>query len=248
MAIQIKNDNVLISHIDDLGTKYLPLTGGTMTGYLTILGNAADHLFKTRGIWGINPDGTDGDLYIGYNNGTAHSYVTRFGYDGGGSISADGKTYSGLASLNLPLTGGTLTGALTFNQNNNISTLGSYADGLSVNNFFQIVSKAKTGCEEQHVIFLPHVPYGLIDSTHTNETYAKAWIKWICTNYPGYNNTIFLGMFHPNSQGMCIGEIYSTSQKNSSGYPQYCDFLALQCANNLITFGFNNYTWYYKTR
>ena len=59
-------------------------------------------------------DGTDGDLYIGYNNGTAHSYVTRFGYGGGGYISADGKTYSGLASLNLPLTGGTLTGNLYF--------------------------------------------------------------------------------------------------------------------------------------
>ncbi len=216
-----------------------------MTGALTILGNATDHLFKTRGIWGINPDGTDGDLYIGYNNGTAHSYATRFGYAGGGSISADGKTYSGLASLNLPLTGGTLTGALTINENGNSSTIKSYSSGLSIDNCLRLISSNKTGCSVQNVIFLPNVVYTLIDSTHTNTTYAKAWVKCICQTYPGYSNTFFIGMFHPNSQGICIGNIYNTSTVDSSGYPQYCDFLALQCTNQLITFGFGNYTWYY---
>ena len=52
MAIQIKNDNVLISHIDNLGTKYLPLSGGTLEGRLYVKGNiyleGKDLMLRTR--------------------------------------------------------------------------------------------------------------------------------------------------------------------------------------------------------
>lgn len=49
--------------------KYLPLTGGTLTGKTVILGSAASASFWVRGIMGCSTDGASADaLYLNYNN------------------------------------------------------------------------------------------------------------------------------------------------------------------------------------
>lgn len=48
---------------------YLKMSGGTMSGSLTVLGTAASESFKVRGIQGLSSDGTTNDaLYLNYNN------------------------------------------------------------------------------------------------------------------------------------------------------------------------------------
>ena len=50
-------------------TKYLPLTGGTVTGKTTILGTAESASFWVRGIMGCSADGSSANpLYLNYNN------------------------------------------------------------------------------------------------------------------------------------------------------------------------------------
>lgn len=74
---------------------YLPLTGGTLTGSLLAKGTAASKPIRTRGITGVETDGTaDGDLYLQYGVDAK----VMLGKDGAYNISADGGTYSGTAA------------------------------------------------------------------------------------------------------------------------------------------------------
>lgn len=83
-------NNKALAFDDDV----LHLTGGTLTGDLTIdatsklinLGTAADAPIITRGIRGANSDGTAGDLYL--QNG--QNYKVYFGSTANSSLNADG--------------------------------------------------------------------------------------------------------------------------------------------------------------
>lgn len=85
--------NPEVALLSDAESK-LPLTGGTLTGDLTInatsklinLGTAADAPIITRGIRGANSDGTAGDLYL--QNG--QNYKVYFGSTANSSLNADG--------------------------------------------------------------------------------------------------------------------------------------------------------------
>ena len=101
---------------------YLPLTGGTLTGNLTIasgkklinLGHASDSAIVTRGIQGANADGTDGDLHL--QNGK--DYVVKFGKNANGLLNSDGS---------ITASGATLSGDLNlktikFSNNDNTNT------------------------------------------------------------------------------------------------------------------------------
>lgn len=85
--------NPEIALLSDAESK-LPLTGGTLTGDLTIdatsklinLGTAADAPIITRGIRGANSDGTAGDLYLQHGQ----NYKVYFGSTANSSLNADG--------------------------------------------------------------------------------------------------------------------------------------------------------------
>ncbi len=85
--------NPEVALLSDAESK-LPLTGGTLTGDLTInassklinLGTAADAPIITRGIRGANTDGTAGDLYL--QNG--QNYKVYFGSSANSTLNADG--------------------------------------------------------------------------------------------------------------------------------------------------------------
>lgn len=85
--------NSEVALLSDAESK-LPLTGGTLTGDLTIdatsklinLGTAADAPIITRGIRGANSDGTAGDLYLQNDQ----NYKVYFGSTANSSLNADG--------------------------------------------------------------------------------------------------------------------------------------------------------------
>ena len=80
--------------VKDRTDTFLPLTGGTLTGNLTIadgkklinLGNAAGNSIITRGIQGSDGAGGDGDLHL--QNGK--DFVTKFGKSSVSTLNADG--------------------------------------------------------------------------------------------------------------------------------------------------------------
>ena len=65
----------------------LPLSGGTLTGSLTVQGNAIDNPIRARGIVGSDGKGKDGDLYLQYGTDnniylgkSGKSYIDSEGY------------------------------------------------------------------------------------------------------------------------------------------------------------------------
>ena len=108
------------------GGDYLPLAGGTMTGDITfsVDGNGNDSLL---GPWGFGVENTSGqvayiqpDVFRIYDN----DHLT------GTSLNGEGITFNDSTvqtTAGLPLTGGTMSGAIQFSPNNDgwYSTLGS---------------------------------------------------------------------------------------------------------------------------
>lgn len=80
--------------LNTLNNTYLKLSGGILTGDVTInsasklinLGTAADTPIITRGIRGANIDGTAGDLYLQHSQ----SYKVYFGSSANSSLNSDG--------------------------------------------------------------------------------------------------------------------------------------------------------------
>lgn len=71
------------------------------------------------------------------------------------------------------------------------------------------------------ILPLPRIPYGLIDPTHTPSIYLKEMLKWICSKYPGYTYTMWIGVAYPSSAGPCYFNIYNTNEVDEDGYPRY---------------------------
>lgn len=98
--------------------------------------------------------------------------------------------------------------------------------------------------------FLPQVPYQIIDPTHVNETYFKELLKYICSNYSNEiinNSTLFFNA-SPNSQGFSFLHIYGVQNVNSEGLPQYSAGLYLELSGAIITYGTNNYVYFYTRK
>ena len=108
MALNEKSGNPLVSRLELIEQNYLPLAGGNLigdlsiTGRLTLIGTAADKPLMTRGIFGADVSGCEGDLYLNYNSGTTHGYSIYLGYGAGGRISPNGTFYNGRSAFCCP--------------------------------------------------------------------------------------------------------------------------------------------------
>lgn len=95
-------------------SKYLPLTGGTLTGKTTVLGSAASASFWVRGIMGCSTDGASADaLYLNYNN-SQPVYIngSNLVYHSG-NIPQASTTEKGIVQLNNTRTSTSTTQAAT---------------------------------------------------------------------------------------------------------------------------------------
>lgn len=86
---------------------YLPLSGGTMTGPIKILGTAANKPLTVRGIVGCTAEGEISELHLQYQ---ANAPI-KLGNDAGYSISADGSQYTGNAATATSATKATQDGS-----------------------------------------------------------------------------------------------------------------------------------------
>lgn len=95
-------------------SKYLPLTGGTLTGKTTVLGTAASASFWVRGIMGCTENGaSESALYLNYNN-SQPVYIngTNLVYHSG-NIPKASTTVQGIVQLNNTRTSTSTTQAAT---------------------------------------------------------------------------------------------------------------------------------------
>lgn len=140
------------------------------------------------------------------------------------------KIFDGLTAEDvgaLPTGGGSLTGEVTFED--------------------ALCSEKIEGTGISKIVILPRVPYGLVDSTHTTNVYFKELLKWICKNYPGKAGYTFFGDVNPSSTTFAQIRIYNTSEVDENGYPSYATGICPMLLGAVHSFGFNNYTFYFRT-
>lgn len=140
------------------------------------------------------------------------------------------KIFDGLTAEDvgaLPTSGGSLTGEVTFED--------------------ALCSKKIEGTGISKIVILPRVPYGLVDSTHTTNVYFKELLKWICKNYPSKAGYTFFGDVNPSSTTFAQIRIYNTSEVDENGYPSYATGICPMLQGVVHSFGFNNYTFYFRT-
>lgn len=110
-----------------------------------------------------------------------------------------------------------------------------------------LLSASASGATYSKIKVLPNVPYATIDSTHTDEVYMKALFKWVCTTYPNDVGYIYLGAINPNSASPAIMRIYQNNDVDSNGYPRYAQCSYIRLDGDIVTCGFNNYNWFFRS-
>ena len=109
---------------------------------------------------------------------------------------------------------------------------------------------AKINIASDGIVFFGRISYDTLSGSTVNSTYFSDLLKYLCTTYPNKINTLFIGIAHPNSQGLCMINIYNTSAV-TDGLPQYSSgfYIGLSAAANpgwSEQFGTNSYTYYHK--
>ena len=126
-------------------------------------------------------------------------------------------------------TGGIMTGALRTNG---------------------LLSNTVDGTYDSQIIVLPRVPYTLIGNSTVVSEYFTNLLVWICENYPGCENTIFIGSANPSARGTVIIHIYSTNAVDAdSGLPSYSSGMYFPVSQAGITYTFGTYAhgFYHKS-
>lgn len=109
---------------------------------------------------------------------------------------------------------------------------------------------AKIDVVTDGVVFFGRISYNTLSGSTVNSTYFSDLLKYLCTTYPNKTNTLFIGIAHPNSQGLCMINIYDTSAV-TDGLPQYSSGFYIGLSSSSAAgwtdqFGTNSYTYYYK--
>lgn len=138
----------------------------------------------------------------------------------------DKTTLDNVKSTYLPLSGGTMTGDIVLNN----ATL---------------KSKEITGTLQTKVRIIENVKYSTIDPTHTTRIYFKELLKYICKNYTGLHETMFICGSNPGSAGSTIIWIYDTGDTNDDELPRYAGGVYINVNGRF--YGFTsydyNFTW-----
>lgn len=109
---------------------------------------------------------------------------------------------------------------------------------------------AKIDIATDGIVFFGRVQYSALSGSTVNSTYFSDLLKYLCTTYPNKTNTLFIGIAHPNSEGLCMINIYDTSAV-TNGLPQYSSgvYIGLTTSSDAgwtDQFGTYSYTYYYK--
>ena len=98
------------------------------------------------------------------------------------------------------------------------------------------------------VVILPYQDYIGFGSSSgiTVQAFFQKLIPWICANYPHRSRNIFMGVGGPAALCIYMICIYDTSLL-SNGIPQHAYGYASYWNSGFYTFGYNQYSFYFKT-
>lgn len=102
-------------------------------------------------------------------------------------------------------------------------------------------------CLGTDIILVPSIEYNSISPSSYNEDFYKAYLKWLCRNYPGKQSKIFIGRVVPNSAGYAITYIYNTSDVNEEGFPRYSSGCAQHLSVALDVYATDEFNWMFNS-
>lgn len=147
--------------------------------------------------------------------------------------SAGNQRFSTVTGVRYISTIGTGTAPLTVSSTTKVSNLNvDFLDGQHLGQALNQVT--------QNFVFPGYSSFGTSVST---QDYAQNISKYVQTHYPN-TEAMFFGRGNPNSVGIIIGHKYSNAG-NSSGFPQYSEFLYSSLGGVIYTFGTSNYSPYF---
>ena len=215
---------------------YLPLTGGTLTGTLTVNSNIVGYNIQSDGV--ITAGGNVTATGFIKRDGQANQFLKADG-------SVDSNSYALASSLSnyLPLSGGTLTGNLDLGGNTLEMAIGDYSSSLNGS------SLTFSHTEGQASIRLSTVDKflsltgakillnGVDSSTYITESALTGYAtqSWVASQLAGYATTSQLAGYLPLTGGTLTGTL--TVNSNIVGYNIQSDGV-ITAGGNVTATGF----------
>lgn len=126
------------------------------------------------------------------------------------------------------------TSALAYSMNKAIETLNSNFNAFGWRND-----------KSRRITLLPYVKYDEFGTSTDTILYFQNYLKWLVKTYPGLRCDIGIGVGAPNAQGIMLLNVYSMTNYNNTGYPQYCSGVFwLLSSKSTMYFGTTNGVWY----
>lgn len=187
---------------------------------LTDQGNTADVTITADGIYVNNPDEASGAKSV---------YVTAFGTDDTKVVTVSISDKLGnssqkqitIATVAVPLNINTLLPGIAIGK---VAELEKTVDiDWDVLHRKGSISPSATS----RIILVDMKTFPDLGVSADAVVYYEAWLKWVCTEYPGLINTTFVGLTRPSTIRFVICTVYNTSAVNGNGLPQYSGGMAI---------------------
>ena len=170
---------------------YLPLSGGTITGGLTL---SSSHAIRARHLDG-STDGFSGELYLNYNNPNAPIYLGNAGQ----YISSNGSYYTGTSNkTNSMSSSGFGSGNLTYLQ-----TSGDFSGNTNWCHYI-IANHGDGASYYNYIIGLPFWSAPIYQRQTGNTSSKTSWYKF----YTSENITCGTSALTAGSSSLATGSIY----------------------------------------
>lgn len=207
---------------------------------------------EIRGHLGSSSDGlTIGDsaIYKGTASMTSITPGIYYGADGLRNYTEDGKyaqIKDGVISSTESITiGSTASHHMVLSENTGTFALNYLNSSGDLNSSLELGSGARG---KNSVVILPYTDYVGFGSSAGMypKDFIQKLIPWICANYPHRTRNLFMGVCNVAAMGIFMICIYDTSLLQN-GVPQYAFGQLTYWNNGIYNFGYNNYTFYFKT-
>jgi hypothetical protein len=172
-----------------------------------------------------------------------------YGADGIRNFTEDGKyaqIKDGVISSTESITIGSTAGNhMVLSENTGTFKFGYLNSSGEINTSLELGSGARG---KNSVVILPYTDYVGFGSSAGMypKDFIQKLIPWICANYPHRTRNLFMGVCNVAAMGIFMICIYDTSLLQN-GVPQYAFGQLTYWNNGIYNFGYNNYTFYFKT-
>lgn len=108
------------------------------------------------------------------------------------------------------------------------------------------ISSKDVGGNSNNIMKVVSFPNYVALGVSNNNDYFKALCKWVQANYKSNKRVTLFGSAEPNSQGVCMVNMYADNTVDADGNPKYMSGLYVTLEGGIYTFSYNNHVYSIK--